>query len=514
MAGFQWEPLASQNSSLRLLKIEPADANEPVKCTLRNVDSPKTYVCLSYQCGPEHPQKEVLINGEPVFIRLNLWNFLVTSRRYGLDVWLWIDALSINQNDLREKSAQVARMGQIYQSAQRTIVWTGLSDEYALNLLKLQDFLEGRQPDERHVPKQVWKRFCSAYSETRTRENTTNNAVVKSKYIANEVFKEGAAASNKHLKDEDVQVLQRYLSMDPALEAAAWSGYFGRAWIVQELFLSRQSEFITPSRPVRVSLMLLYLSDWLWVRAGENYPKLGGFNNDLKHDDLIAKWKEFGQLSREFLIRQNITLEPSEDESEPLEQGTIGDALRLVEQRNCQDIRDHVYSVIWLVKGWGGNFPVDYTASVERIFWQVIDFHERRRASKQEQRMSISGLVRGLFDSLRLKPPHVFELEKLEQVKQHISRSSGVEERLHWLDHFMPAHMAIGRAPMPSDKAIALPVYTVDEVEIFVWPVDCIGGTWKITHRDDELERHIVQLKSPHEMMPSCNNYGTSFLRP
>lgn len=38
---------------------------------------------------------------------------------------LWVDAICINQQDDVEKTSQVAAMGNIYESAARSIVWLG-----------------------------------------------------------------------------------------------------------------------------------------------------------------------------------------------------------------------------------------------------------------------------------------------------------------------------------------------------------------------------------------------------
>ena len=43
--------------------------------------------------------------------------------------WLWVDAISISQNDAIEKAQQVARMGKIFGGAERVVVWLGEAAE-------------------------------------------------------------------------------------------------------------------------------------------------------------------------------------------------------------------------------------------------------------------------------------------------------------------------------------------------------------------------------------------------
>jgi hypothetical protein len=55
---------------------------------------------------------------------------------------VWAEAICINQQDDGERSAQVARMGEIYNAADRVIVWLGTSDPSRKKLLDLIFCLE------------------------------------------------------------------------------------------------------------------------------------------------------------------------------------------------------------------------------------------------------------------------------------------------------------------------------------------------------------------------------------
>jgi hypothetical protein len=60
---------------------------------------------------------------------------------------LWVDAVCINQNDDRERSAQVRRMGDIYQFATRVLVWLGPEANESGVALSLLQYL-GAQSEE------------------------------------------------------------------------------------------------------------------------------------------------------------------------------------------------------------------------------------------------------------------------------------------------------------------------------------------------------------------------------
>jgi hypothetical protein len=59
------------------------------------------------------------------YIRSNLKAALEQFRSETKDVNVWIDALCINQENVKEKTAQVARMDEIYSNASSVWVWLG-----------------------------------------------------------------------------------------------------------------------------------------------------------------------------------------------------------------------------------------------------------------------------------------------------------------------------------------------------------------------------------------------------
>jgi hypothetical protein len=106
------------------------------------VATPK-YEALSYWWGDDEARNEIIINSyEPqrntaskhslsgfdrhsVFIRPNLEAALRQIRSEEDDVDIWVDAICINQEDMKEKTAQVSRMHEIYSRAENVCIWLG-----------------------------------------------------------------------------------------------------------------------------------------------------------------------------------------------------------------------------------------------------------------------------------------------------------------------------------------------------------------------------------------------------
>ncbi|KAL9044322.1 MAG: hypothetical protein Q9214_002530 [Letrouitia sp. 1 TL-2023] len=84
------------------------------------------YDALSYSWGGHLMlRRAITVNDRSYFVADTVFNALKELRLPDRTRYLWIDAVCINQNDPREKSEQVALMGEIYLCARRTIIWFG-----------------------------------------------------------------------------------------------------------------------------------------------------------------------------------------------------------------------------------------------------------------------------------------------------------------------------------------------------------------------------------------------------
>ncbi|KAK5209231.1 hypothetical protein LTR41_004766 [Exophiala xenobiotica] len=59
----------------------------------------------------------------------NLEIALRAVRREDIDLWLWVDALCINQGDLEERAYQVSIMSEIFEKASGVVIWLGFTQE-------------------------------------------------------------------------------------------------------------------------------------------------------------------------------------------------------------------------------------------------------------------------------------------------------------------------------------------------------------------------------------------------
>ncbi|RMX73554.1 hypothetical protein D0869_13485 [Hortaea werneckii] len=113
---------------IRLLKAETtATGNESSwRVTCYRLACAPRYHAISYTWGSSTNTNDVvLINDRRVKVRANCYDVLRQARSFGQEGFYWVDALCINQEDIQEKSAQVAMMGEIFERAEGVLACVG-----------------------------------------------------------------------------------------------------------------------------------------------------------------------------------------------------------------------------------------------------------------------------------------------------------------------------------------------------------------------------------------------------
>lgn len=118
----------SCDPQLRILHLLPASkSKEAIVCRLTTTyagDKP-SYEALSYSWGDFQDRRQITLNGYNFPVTSNLYCALRHLRYADKERRLWVDAICLNQNNMREKSVMVQRMHLVYDQANRTLVWLG-----------------------------------------------------------------------------------------------------------------------------------------------------------------------------------------------------------------------------------------------------------------------------------------------------------------------------------------------------------------------------------------------------
>ncbi|TID27860.1 heterokaryon incompatibility protein-domain-containing protein [Venturia nashicola] len=321
---FQYEPLRPADASIRVLQVCAGRNDEQLQCLMRHISLEEEYVCLSYTWGTDAATHPVIINNQVFLVRDSLWAFLLQARTMNKFqcMPIWIDAITINQDDIEEKNVQVALMGDIYEQAQEVVVWLGEGDEMVEKAFK----------------------FVNQYA------NTGDLSVEP---MSESDIMPVLLANNQGIK--------RYWDAFDTLSALV---YFSRMWIVQEFLLAKS---LTLRYGENVMPLNTLLNLCLFIEQSKGPPGAAEDIGDLKINQspcgaLVKQrfYSLFG-LNRSYGVNR-IAL------NFPL-------LFRRFRHQGCFDARDKVYALRAMDPKMK-DFPVDYAASPILLLPQIYEYSQ------------------------------------------------------------------------------------------------------------------------------------------
>ena len=175
-------PLSIERKSIRVIEIQDRPDGSDDGLTMDRtelqidmyvvdlVDRP-VFAALSYVWGEyRSPPHKVCCRGSSINITSNCWSALCELHKKFGRLALWVDSISINQHDDREKETQIPLMIGIYSSAVSVYIWLGEGtpeSERAISYLKASGFqnqLISRGELDYYVPRDAWSPWKIAWS--------------------------------------------------------------------------------------------------------------------------------------------------------------------------------------------------------------------------------------------------------------------------------------------------------------------------------------------------------------
>ncbi|KAF2838609.1 hypothetical protein M501DRAFT_918031, partial [Patellaria atrata CBS 101060] len=129
---YRYLPLDVIAGEIRLIVLLPAeDPSSPLIAhfAYERLGGEVAYTCLSYAWGNPTRTSRILINGRSMMITENLELALRDIRQKSHPLTIWADAISIDQENVHERSREVRRMHKIYENADSVIAWLGPGNE-------------------------------------------------------------------------------------------------------------------------------------------------------------------------------------------------------------------------------------------------------------------------------------------------------------------------------------------------------------------------------------------------
>lgn len=369
---YSYEPLQKPLSEIRLVKVQAGKNDEEIVCSMQIYSLEEvrgTYTCLSYTWGTDAASKSITINQKTYLVRPNLWNFFHTARRYGCHGnSLWIDAICINQSDEEEKGKQISIMGDIYQQAEKVIVWLGLTDAQTLKLLALQDFIDFKPPDPANFQ---GADYCPEWEQFVQVEDWTPGKA--SHLIMRLLTSRGSY----------FRYWRRVLSYRELFEVLyVSSSYWTRAWIVQEFCMGKFVYIMSPNRPINAETITRFAAYFRYIP--ENVQQINEVN---KYEPSMLKVCDLADI-----VEMDGFIPPAKQGCARLHR-----FLDLVCRRECYDPRDRIYSILSLLRA-PYVYPIRYGKSFHEELWDIVMYIlVLEQSFTSESLLAMSPAFRALF---------------------------------------------------------------------------------------------------------------------
>lgn len=211
---YQYTPLIDPASDIRLVRLLPKKG-QYVTCKIIHVPlaNAPAYEAVSYTWGTKIQDRELQCldeynEGEIRSLAITA-NLMAALQRFQLDEEprnLWIDQISINQSDDREKVHQICMMGHIYERCSRVVIWLGEETDQLKRAVQLH-----------------YEAFNEPFSETPV-NNQDGNATQDIRQTTLSIEDSFRSDWWNDLSDQDIHAFNSYYSLP----------WFNRLWVVQE----------------------------------------------------------------------------------------------------------------------------------------------------------------------------------------------------------------------------------------------------------------------------------------
>ena len=315
MTLYKWASLPSARHT-KLVQLHPSDSFErPIECSIiaTSTDEPCKYRALSYAWGEiqqdgSHLNKTIFCDGKPMRVTQHL-NMALKHIRASTKTWyrklpIWVDAISIAQDDPIEKAQQVLMISEIFGKCRHLTIWLGEI---------------GTQVEDN-----LCRRLATKYGQW---------------------------------EDESIEI-ELDSSESTFLDKILDRSWFQRRWIVQEVLVANTSG-LTP-------FFRLGEYGWNWPFMVYITEKCGHSKARDRFLQLARRMLNDSFIPGPFATARKSARDLLDASGRPLYHSIV-EMLHIFEDAKCYDPRDRLYALLSMGWG-PGKFSVNYAASVEDVY--------------------------------------------------------------------------------------------------------------------------------------------------
>lgn len=307
-----------------------------------DADNRDGFEAISYCWGAETSQQKLHMNdGSELALTQSLYSALHAFRYVDRPRTLWADAVCINQDDVSERSSQVAMMGTIYATARRVLVWLGpcLGESETIAFITLTAPIIAKGDRSRRDLLHIIEKHLQSATECK--------------------------CCHSALSPSRPMTLEDGLSAVAKLLERPW---LGRLWVVQEVALA--SEIIVHCGS--------HFVPWEIFTEVARVP--GQYEGDQQQEEqLVAPAMPRGDLRQiwahcNYLNQLRSRNRHILNDKESYRPTALCKDLLMLSRLGCQDLHDRIYGVSRVLGLHAFEFlRADYTISVSELYRRVVE---------------------------------------------------------------------------------------------------------------------------------------------
>jgi hypothetical protein len=164
------EPLPNALTHIRLLEVLQGKVGQHVVCAMSvwPLDTAPPYDAISYTWGDPTLTIPVTINGQELIVRTNCEYVMQQwfTTRTSVSRYIWVDAICIDQSNLKERGSQVTIMGELYRRSSQVLACVGPhadDSEYLFSFCRKETILLGQLHSKRPInfSEDIWSKQWS-----------------------------------------------------------------------------------------------------------------------------------------------------------------------------------------------------------------------------------------------------------------------------------------------------------------------------------------------------------------
>ncbi|KAF4979860.1 hypothetical protein FZEAL_4026 [Fusarium zealandicum] len=364
----------------RLIKLLPGKWDQPLQAELFEADQSFSYIALSYTWGNRRVTRQVLLNGIPKSITINLDLALRTLRLEDAPVTIWADALCINQDDILDKGAQVSFMNQIFNWAVqvRASVGDPLDRGHLSYEARLEELGSSKVFQFSDDPNSAWEEIHGALSQLEIKKPAELSSHERCRCIFGLLYALSSSYLSAKLGEMDLFSKKRTGKMEARqqhlfewLRVFIVAPWWDRMWITQEVGVAR--ELLLTYGKVTMSFQVLTSLVKEISTHSIQLPPLASENSRVI-DLLVTKVKTISELRR-FQQYESIGEMRESDYFQRSMGSPLLWLLRTFRYRHSSEPKDKIFALNQLLRklniGSDHKLEINYATTVAHLFCTV-----------------------------------------------------------------------------------------------------------------------------------------------